>query len=94
LAAGADLVGSNCGQGAAGFVDICRRLHAASGRPVWIKPNAGLPEIRDGQTVYAQTPQEFAAFVPQLIEAGAGFLGGCCGTTPEFIRAIREKVPR
>jgi methionine synthase I (cobalamin-dependent) len=93
LAAGADVVGSNCGQGAESFVDICRRLHAAGGRPVWIKPNAGLPQLQGGRTVYAQTPEEFAAFVPQLIEAGAGFLGGCCGTTPEFIRAVREKVP-
>ena len=92
LAAGADCIGSNCGQGIAGFVEICRRLHAAAGQPVWIKANAGLPEIRDGQTFYSQTPQQFAGYVPQLVEAGAGFIGGCCGTTPEFIRAVREKV--
>ena len=67
---------------------ICRRLHAASGRPVWIKANAGMPEMRDGRTVYTQTAEQFADYVPQLIEAGAAFLGGCCGTTPEFIRAV------
>ena len=55
LAAGADLVGSNCGQGIAGFVDICRRLQTASGRPVWIKANAGLPESHEGKLVYRQT---------------------------------------
>ena len=60
------------------------------GRPVWIKANAGLPQMVDGQTVYAQSPAEFAAYVPALIEAGRGFLGGCCGTTPEFIRALCE----
>ena len=63
-------------------------MHAATDRPIWIKANAGLPEIVDGKTVYQQTPAEFAAYVPQLVEAGASFIGGCCGTTPEFIRAV------
>ena len=90
LEAGADVIGSNCGQGVAGFVEICRRLHAASGRAVWVKANAGLPEMRDGKTHYAQTPEQFAAYIPQLVAAGAGFVGGCCGTSPDFIRAICE----
>jgi methionine synthase I (cobalamin-dependent) len=94
LDAGADLIGSNCGQGIAGFLPICRRLAAASSRPVWIKANAGLPELRDGQTVYAQTPAEFAEFVPALVEAGAGFVGGCCGTTPAFIEAVARRFAR
>ncbi|MFZ5832774.1 MAG: homocysteine S-methyltransferase family protein [Planctomycetota bacterium] len=92
LAAGTDIVGANCGQGIAGYVEIARRLHAASGRKVWIKANAGLPEMKDGKTVYRQTPEEFAGFVPRLVEAGAGFVGGCCGTSPEFIRAVRAKL--
>jgi methionine synthase I (cobalamin-dependent) len=91
-AAGADVIGSNCGHGIAGMVEVCRRLHAATDRPIWIKANAGLPEIVDGKTVYKQTPAEFAAYVPQLIEAGASFVGGCCGTTPEFMRAVAEKL--
>jgi 5-methyltetrahydrofolate--homocysteine methyltransferase len=90
--AGADCLGANCGQGIAGYVEICRRLKAAGDGPVWIKANAGLPQVRDGQTVYAQTPEEFAQFVPQLVEAGAGFVGGCCGTTPDFIRAVRKTL--
>jgi 5-methyltetrahydrofolate--homocysteine methyltransferase len=94
LDAGADLVGSNCGQGVGGFVEICRRLHAASGRAVWVKANAGLPEIRDGKTHYAQTAEEFAAYAPQLAAAGAGFIGGCCGTSPAFIRAVCGKLRR
>jgi 5-methyltetrahydrofolate--homocysteine methyltransferase len=92
VAAGADGIGSNCGQGIAGFVAIAQRLHAATDRPVWIKANAGLPKVIDGQTVYMQSPAEFAGYVPQLIEAGAMFLGGCCGTSPEFIRAICETL--
>jgi 5-methyltetrahydrofolate--homocysteine methyltransferase len=91
-AAGADVIGSNCGQGIAGMVEVCRRLRAATDRPIWIKANAGLPELADGQAVYRQTPAEFAAHVPQLIEAGASFVGGCCGTTPEFIRAVVDKL--
>ncbi len=90
-AAEADVIGSNCGQGISGFVNICRRLRQATDRPIWIKANAGLPEIVDGETVYRQTPAEFAEHVPQLLEAGAVFIGGCCGTTPEFIKAVREK---
>ena len=91
-AAGADVIGSNCGHGIAGMVEVCRRLHAATDRPIWIKANAGLPEMVDGKTVYRQTPAEFAAYVPQLVEAGASFIGGCCGTTPEFIRAVAERL--
>jgi 5-methyltetrahydrofolate--homocysteine methyltransferase len=87
-AAGADVIGSNCGQGIAGMVDVCRRLRAATDRPIWIKANAGLPEMIDGKTVYRQTPAEFADYVPQLLEAGASFIGGCCGTTPAFIQAV------
>jgi methionine synthase I (cobalamin-dependent) len=92
LDAGADLIGSNCGQGIAGFVEICRRLHAASGQAVWAKANAGLPEMREGKTHYAQTAEQFAAHVPQLVAAGAGFVGGCCGTSPDFIRAVCAKL--
>ena len=91
-AAGADVIGANCGSGVAGYVDICRRLRAATDRPVWIKANAGLPELVDGATVYRMTPEEFAAYVPALLEAGAAFIGGCCGTGPDFIRALARKI--
>lgn len=87
---GVHALGANCGAGPAEFVAICRRLHAADGRGVWIKPNAGLPTIVDGRAVYSTTPDEFAAFLPALVEAGAAFVGGCCGTTPEFVRALRR----
>ena len=91
VAAGADVVGANCGQGIAGFVTICTRLKAAAdGHPVWIKANAGLPQMRDGKPVYAMTAAEFTGYVPAVLAAGASFIGGCCGTSPEFIREIHR----
>ena len=90
-AAGADVVGANCGRGIADFVTICRRLRAATGLPLWMKANAGLPEVVDGRTVYRTTPEEFAGSVPALIEAGARFVGGCCGTSPAFVREMARR---
>ncbi len=87
-AAGADVIGANCGQGMEGYVGICRRLRAATDRPLWITPNAGLPELQGGRAVYKTTAAEFAAGASSLLKAGATFVGGCCGTTPEFIRAL------
>jgi methionine synthase I (cobalamin-dependent) len=85
--AGADVIGANCGVGIAAYVPICERLRAATNRPIWIKGNAGLPEMVEGRTVYRMTPEAFAGYVPALVKAGAKFIGGCCGTSPEFIRA-------
>jgi methionine synthase I (cobalamin-dependent) len=90
--AGADVIGANCGQGIAGFIAICRRLHAATDRPVWIKANAGLPTMVDGRAKYSATPDEFAGYIPELIQAGASFIGGCCGTRPDFIAAISQRL--
>jgi methionine synthase I (cobalamin-dependent) len=89
-AAGADVVGANCGQGITGYIKVCRRMRTATALPIWIKANAGLPVMIDGRAVYQTTPEEFARQIPALVEAGANFVGGCCGTTPEFIRAIRS----
>ncbi|MEI7729117.1 MAG: homocysteine S-methyltransferase family protein [Verrucomicrobiota bacterium] len=90
--AGADVIGANCGQGIAGFVAICRRLKAATDKPIWIKANAGLPEMVDGKTIYRTTPAEFISYLPALMQAGAAFVGGCCGTSPDFIRAARQQL--
>jgi 5-methyltetrahydrofolate--homocysteine methyltransferase len=87
LSAGA--VGANCGAGPKDYVVIARQFRAAGALPVWIKPNAGLPVVRGEETIFPMSPKQFAAVVPALIEAGANFIGGCCGTTPEHIRAIR-----
>jgi len=91
-AAGADVIGANCGQGIGGFIAICRRLHAATDRPIWIKANAGLPSMVEGRVEYATSAQDFAGHVPELTAAGASFIGGCCGTAPDFIAAIRKQI--
>jgi methionine synthase I (cobalamin-dependent) len=85
---GAAAVGANCGAGPAGFAALCRRLKGASQLPVWIKPSAGLPTVESGRAVYAIAPEAFARFLPDLIQAGATFVGGCCGTNPEFIQVL------
>ncbi|HEY5909842.1 MAG TPA: homocysteine S-methyltransferase family protein [Verrucomicrobiae bacterium] len=90
--AGADVIGANCGQGIAGFVSICRRLRSATDRPIWIKANAGLPTIVDGRARYQTTPEEFAVYIPELVAAGASFIGGCCGTAPTYIAAVRRTL--
>jgi 5-methyltetrahydrofolate--homocysteine methyltransferase len=93
-AAGADVVGANCGQGIASYVAICRRLHAATDRPIWIKANAGVPRIVGDQAVYETSAEQFAEFGPQLVAAGASFIGGCCGTGPDYIRALKQRIGR
>jgi len=93
-AAGADVIGANCGQGISGFVKICERLHASTPRPIWIKANAGLPEMVEGRVVYRTRPEEFAGYVPALVEAGASFIGGCCGTSPDFIRLVKQALQK
>lgn len=86
--AGASAVGANCGVGVERVVDICRRLHAACDLPIWIKPNAGLPTL-DGDAVgYGTSAEFFASHYQAICDAGASFIGGCCGSTPDFIRAL------
>jgi methionine synthase I (cobalamin-dependent) len=86
--AGASVVGANCGSGPEAFPEVARRLAAASGLPVWVKPNAGLPVMEGGVARYTMGAEAFAEHVPALVAAGARFVGGCCGTDPEFIRAV------
>jgi len=96
---GADAVGANCGIGPDTYVKVARRLASATTLPVWIKPNAGSPQIGpNGMTQFPIGPQEFASYAPQLVESGARFVGGCCGTTPDHVRAIvailRNTLPK
>ena len=90
--AGADAVGANCGMGVDVAAPIVEALAAATDLPVWIKANAGLPELVGREVVYSLDADEYARFVPALIDAGAAFVGGCCGTTPAHIRALRRVV--
>lgn len=91
--AGADAVGANCGNGVEAFPAICERMRAVTGLPLWMKANAGMPEIVDGEAVYRTTPQEFVSYLPALLAAGADFVGGCCGTSPVFIETMRREWP-
>ena len=88
-----DIIGANCGsitiEDMAGITRIMKQFTSL---PLWIKPNAGIPSVRDGETLYPQRPQEMASSIHSLIRQGATIIGGCCGTTPEHIKLIREKV--
>ena len=88
---GADAVGVNCGQGPELYESVISRMAALTDAPIIAKPNAGMPEIRpDGSAVYAMSPTKFAREMRALQKAGARILGGCCGTTPEHIRALKQ----
>ena len=92
-AGGAAAVGANCGVGPDNYVRVAELLRASTDLPIWIKANAGLPQVGpDGKTTYPMGPEDFAAYVEKLASAGANFIGGCCGTTPDHIRAIRAAV--
>lgn len=91
-AAGADVVGANCGSGIENMIEVARIMKPSTGLPLWFKPNAGQPELIDGKTVYRETSEEMAFLVPELAKAGANIIGGCCGTTPDHIREFREVI--
>lgn len=90
--AGADIVGSNCGNGIENMVEIGRQFRRCSQLPIIIQSNAGLPRMQDGKPVYLETPEFMAEKAKELVSAGISIIGGCCGTTPEHIRAIRGMI--
>jgi len=90
--AGADVIGANCGQGIEGFANICKRLKISTNLPIWIKPNAGLPEINNNKATYTTTAKDFSEYIPALLDSGADFIGGCCGTNPGFIKEIKKVI--
>lgn len=95
LAAGADGLGANCSFGSEEMVLVVRALREAAPEvPILVNPNAGQPQQSEDGIVYPETPTFMAGVVPQLIAAGAAIVGGCCGTTPAHIRAMREAVNR
>jgi 5-methyltetrahydrofolate--homocysteine methyltransferase len=93
-AAGAFAIGTNCGTGPETMVDMVRELRAATPLDILVQPNAGLPELSEGKLFYGQTPEIMASYVPTLVEAGATIVGGCCGTTPDHIRAMGAEIRR
>lgn len=89
---GADAVGVNCSLGPEALTPIVERYLAAASVPVLMKPNAGLPQEKDGKTFYTVREEEFAAHIAALVPRGLRIMGGCCGTTPAYIRTLKEAV--
>lgn len=85
-----DALGINCGMGPEQMFPVLEEMLRYSSLPVIVKPNAGLPQQRDGRTCYDVVPEEFALLMKQITEMGASVIGGCCGTTPEHIRAMKD----
>ncbi len=93
VAAGADILGTNCGNGMQQMVGIVKEIKTSfPEKPILVHANAGLPETIDGRDVYRETPAEMAQLVPALIDAGANIIGGCCGTNPRHIERIKKAV--
>ena len=91
-AMGADAVGLNCSTGPDRMKALVEQMQAVAGIPLIVKPNAGLPVLKDGKTVYEMEPEEFAQHMKVLLSMGASIVGGCCGTTVEHIRALAEEA--
>jgi 5-methyltetrahydrofolate--homocysteine methyltransferase len=90
--AGADVIASNCSLGSRDMIDLTKELRAATRKPILVQPNAGKPVTQKGVTSYRQTPAEFAQDGKEIKNSGADMIGGCCGTDPEFIRALVQTL--
>lgn len=91
---GVDAVGLNCSTGPLAMLEIVEEMYAYANIPILSKPNAGLPELENGKTVYKTAPEEFASAMEKLIRAGARIVGGCCGTNPSHIKALADIVAK
>jgi len=92
---GVDIIGANCGNGIRDMIDIVKEIrHENKDIPILIHANAGIPVYQDGQTVFPETPDEMASFILPIVHAGANIIGGCCGTTPEHIRKMKEMIDK
>lgn len=88
---GADVIGMNCGLGPEQMLQLIRELRSCTSLPLVVNPNAGLPKERDGHTYFDVGPEEFSAYMKEIVQAGAWIVGGCCGTTPEHLRQTVER---
>jgi len=85
---GVDVVGSNCGQGLEGMLKTCKVLKEQTDLPIWIKSNAGIPKYEAGETTYGTTAEQFVELAGPVVDAGADFIGGCCGTSPAYVKLL------
>jgi 5-methyltetrahydrofolate--homocysteine methyltransferase len=90
--AGAEVIGSNCGRGMEEMVPLMKEMRNYYQGNLTAQPNAGLPQLIEGKARYTQSPEEFASWVPSLLEAGVNLIGGCCGTTPAHTRKVVEAI--
>jgi len=91
-AMGANIIGANCSLGPAQLLPIVQKIASVTTCPISIQPNAGMPRLVNKQTVFPMTPEEIGTWAVQLVSAGARYIGGCCGTTPDHIKAIKVAV--
>lgn len=92
ISAGADVVGLNCSTGPGEMLPLVAAMKAVSSVPLLVKPNAGMPHIENGQTYFDLSCEAFRQYIKPLCEAGANLIGGCCGTDPDYIRAVAEEI--
>ena len=91
-AMGADIIGINCSLGPEQLVPIVKIISQNTTKPISVQPNAGMPQLVDGKTIFPMSPEDFGTWAPKLVQAGATYIGGCCGTTPEHIAAIKASL--
>jgi 5-methyltetrahydrofolate--homocysteine methyltransferase len=89
---GAALIGANCGSGIEDYVPLAPLLRSLTALPLWVKANAGIPQIQGGKVVYPLTAEQYASFIPALLAEGVNVIGGCCGTDPGFIREMGREI--
>jgi methionine synthase I (cobalamin-dependent) len=94
VAEGASVIGANCSITSGEMIDLVGEMRSLTDAPLLFQPNAGKPEMTGGEAVYRQDPEEYADDLMKMIEAGANAVGGCCGTTPDFIRAVRARLDK
>jgi methionine synthase I (cobalamin-dependent)/5,10-methylenetetrahydrofolate reductase len=89
---GADAIGCNCSAGPATVLSVIERMRPVTGKPLAAMPNAGIPRAVEGRTIYLTSPEYMASFTRKLVKAGASIVGGCCGTTPSYTRAMKSSL--
>lgn len=92
LGEGADVIGANCTLASGDMIELVSEFRSATDVPLLFQPNAGKPDLEHGMPIYRQTPEEFAQDMERFVRAGANAVGGCCGTTPDFIKAVHDRL--
>lgn len=91
--AGVDVIGTNCGNGFDGMIEISKEIRAEfPDIPLLVQANAGMPQLIDGKNVFPESPEEMTSKIPLLIDLGVNIIGGCCGTTPAYISAFKKHI--